>query len=174
VTTPQQPDALRAAQGLTAALDGVEARLGEVLEQGLAEAKDRDEELAKRDEELAKYGRRNRRLVIADIILTIAVTVSTGIAVSAIVGESHNAATVAELRQVISEVHQSTIASCQLGNKRAIKERAALDGILETAAVPKSAPLAEREASAAFEVKTQMLVAGGWASRNCAQIYRLP
>jgi hypothetical protein len=164
---PQPPDAIRTARGLTDALNGMETRLGEALESDRKASEDRDAAQA-------RYSKTTRiLLLVAAVGLLLDITATT-VAFVALNAERHNAATVAELRQVIAEVHQSTISSCTLGNKRAVKERAALDGILAAASAPKSAPLAEREASAAFEAKTQGLVAGGWASRDCATIYKLP
>lgn len=160
MATPQPPDrrdvAITTAKSLTNALNGVSDRLDEV-----------QHDSEERDEFLRRYGRRNRLLILVATIGLLFDIAGTTVGIVALVKVSHNSAT-------IGQVHQSNLQGCQVNNTRLANQAKALDSILEAVAPPSTAPLAQRQAAAAFEARAHAAVKQGWSPRNCSVAYKLP
>jgi hypothetical protein len=160
MATPPSPDPLAAADRLAAALGGVEAGLREAIEQGLADSRDRDEQLA-------KYGRRNRILILVAVVGLLLDMTATAVAVTAYLASRHNTATVLQ-------VHDANLAGCQANNVRLAKQEKALHEILGAALPPPTASAAQQQAAAAFLAKANGFIASGWAPRQCQVAYPNP
>lgn len=159
----QQERAINVAERLSAGLQTVG---GEVASLRTDLETDR-EASQKRDAENARYSRITRLLLLLAAIGLVFDITGTTLAVVAIVKVSHNSAT-------IGQVHQSNLSGCQVNNTRLANQAKALDSILEAVAPPSTAPLAQRQAAAAFEAKAHAAVSQGWAPRNCQLAYKLP
>lgn len=156
MTTPPRPEAIQTAQDLTAALNGMETRLGEAIGQGLKESKDRDAALA-------KYGRRNRILIIVAVIGLLLDMTATAVAVTAFIASRHNSAT-------IGDVHQANLQGCEQNNVRLARQEASLDAILQPGA---GGTPAQRAAAEAYLAAARAKIAIAWAPRDCQRAYSL-
>lgn len=165
MTTPQ-PDPVQTACDLTAALNGVSARLAEVK----TASEDRDTALGKQDERIEKHGRRSRWLIWVDVALTVALAVTgfflahansradTASASAAAAEARASAVTTAQ-----QSLHTALIEGCESTNARYAQQLVFWDFLFGTA---KGKPSAEL-------VRFEALVKEAFAPRDCQKVYAI-
>lgn len=161
--TPDPSGALGAAAGLTEALNGMADRLAEVQR----DSEERDAALKKSDDALMRSGRRNRVLIVVDVVLTVVVAV-----LAVLYAHVSNRADAASAHATAASVaasalHAAQISGCVAGNQERAGELA-LWTYLSGASKPASRAQAEAIDKFMAIVKTT------FAARQCATAYPLP
>lgn len=176
MTTPPSPDAIAAARNLTTELRGLREDLQAVRQA----AEERDEAVAaasrERDEVLRKYGRRNRRLVLADIIATVIAIVSTVIALHANSSASQAQRRADRAYARIVAAHESQISGCETGNQLR-REQVGFWEFLATLSLKSPAPHLTAKQIARNRREVAVILTHSRKSfpqLNCQRIYRLP
>lgn len=155
-----QPDALTVAQQLAEALDGLSGRLDGVKE---------DSE--KRDADLRTYGRRNRRYLVFDIALTVALAVSTFIAVGASQSARDAQASAAAARAAVTVTAQDNRNLCLSSNAARAQNLELWDHLLNlsSASPPRPGETAAEQAQGRRELAAlRAYVSHVFAPRDCA------
>jgi hypothetical protein len=150
---PPKDVTIRTAKDLTSALTGLSERLDAVK----ADSEDRDKGLK-------RYGRLNRRLVVIDILLTVAIAAATWVS-------AHAYDTASQAADSASQLRTSTIVACQQANVARAENVQLWNHLLDmSASKPPPGQTAAQHAKviAAFRA----YVATVFKAKDCEKLYR--
>jgi hypothetical protein len=134
MSTPERKDPVTTAENLGASIDGMSAELGR----------------------LRKYGRHNRWFVVVDVVLTVVLALTGGLAV-------HSA-------QVASQASKAQLALCQAGNVARAQQIVLWDHLLSVAKAPPHETAAQREQRLKTVGAFRAYVHRVFRSRDCSKL----